>query len=479
MAETEAFVPPHSIEAEQAVLAAVLVDPGCLPEVSLTLKRPDVFWRTSHQHIYRAIQQLSSDGHEIDWVSVAEQVRKQGALDECGGADALHNYLVEISHRLPSSYGHERHAAIVRDRALLREVVKRAGDVRSMALDETRNVKDVIEKLEQDSFEISAQRYHGETHTMQALIARVMEDQAKLQEWRRGHDGNMLPGLTSGFAVLDSYTTGWKKGELVVIGARPGQGKTSLLLNLAENIAWDRHLNRIDGRGGVLVFSLEMTATELVQRVLCARAELDLKQVKMAAYGRDEEARLKQAMQEMAQVPLFVDDSFTLNLSEIRSKARRMKERHDIDAIFVDYLQLVKDNDRLDRHLQIGNISRGLKALARELEIPVITAAQLNRGVEQRSSREKRPMLSDLRESGSIEQDADQVLLIHRKEDEETLATINHEELAAVDLIIAKNRNGPMGDIPFHFVKRSTRFVPADRRHGVHDFTPMPGNHAR
>src|SRR5690606_35609354 len=180
------------------------------------------------------------------------------------------------------------------------------------------------------------------------------------------------------------------------------------------------------------------------------------KKVKLGLYNKQEEAELKEATGRLAQAAIFVDDSFTLNLSEIRSKARRMKERHDIECVFVDYLQLIKDNDRLDRHLQIGNISRGLKALARELNIPVITAAQLNRGVEQRSSREKRPMLSDLRESGSIEQDADQVLMIHRKESED--GAIDTSELAEVDLIVAKNRNGPTGDVEMLFRKRFTRF---------------------
>jgi replicative DNA helicase len=473
------YVPPHSIEAEQAVLGAIFVDPGCLPEVSLILKQPEMFWRTSHQHIYRAIQQLSSEGTEVDWVNAGERILKNGAMEECGGNDALHAYLQEVSVRLPSSYGVEAHAAIVRDRALMREIVLRAGDIRAMALDKTATPKDVIEKLEQDVFEIAAQRYHGHTHTMQELIAQVMEDQAVLREWRQSNDGSLLPGLTSGFPALDRFTTGWKSGELIVIGARPGQGKTSLLLNLAENIVWDRYLNRTDGKGGVLVFSLEMMGSELVQRILCARAQVDLRRVKLADYDKAEEAALKQAMEDLSQVPLFVDDSFTLTMSEIRSKARRMKERHDIDVIFVDYLQLVKDNDRIDRHLQIGNISRGLKALARELEIPVVTAAQLNRGVEQRSSREKRPMLSDLRESGSIEQDADQVLLIYRKEDEDSLAGLNTDEIMPVDILVAKNRNGPTGDVPFHFYKSSTRFVPADNRPGVNDFQHVPTNQAR
>ncbi|MCA8911318.1 MAG: replicative DNA helicase [Planctomycetes bacterium] len=456
MPEDTAFIPPHSIEAEQAVLGAIFIDPGCLPEVTLILKKPQMFWRASHQHIYHAIQQLSAEGHEIDWVSVGEQVRKDGTIDECGGADALHTYLSDISHSVPSAYAAERYATIVRDRALMREIILRAGDIRSMALDETKTPGDVIEKLEQDVFDIAAQRFHGQTHTVQALIQQVMDQQAKMREWRLSHDGHALPGLSSGYSDLDAFTTGWKAGELIVIGARPGQGKTSLMLNLAENIALDVHNRREDGKGGVLVFSLEMTATELVQRVICSNAGVDLKKVKLGLYNREEEGELKEATQRLAQAAIFVDDSFTLNMSEIRSKARRMKERHDIECIFIDYLQLVKDNDRLDRHLQIGNISRGLKALARELDIPVITAAQLNRGVEQRSSREKRPMLSDLRESGSIEQDADQVLMIHKKESEEGLIDTN--ELAEVDLIVAKNRNGPTGDVEMLFRKRFTRF---------------------
>ncbi|MBE7493048.1 MAG: replicative DNA helicase [Planctomycetes bacterium] len=455
MAE-QTYTPPHNIEAEQAVLGAIFVDPGCMTEISLILKRPEMFWRVSHQHIYRAIQQLNAEAHEIDWVSVVEQIRKAGELESCGGADALAAYLSDITHGVPSAWGAERYATIVRDRALMREIALRAGDARAMALDETRTPADVLAKLETDVHELASQRYHGETHSMQALIAQVMEQQARLREWRLKHDGNLLPGLSSGYSDLDAFTTGWKPGELIVVGARPGQGKTSLMLNLAENIALDTHTRHPDGTGGVLVFSLEMTATELVQRVLCANAGVDLRKVKLGMFSRPEEDSLKEATNRLASAPIFVDDSFTLNMSEIRSKARRMRDRYNIDVIFVDYLQLVKDNDRLDRHLQIGNISRGLKALARELNIPVITAAQLNRGVEQRSAREKRPMLSDLRESGSIEQDADQVLLIYRKEGEEQ--TNPNEEVSEVELIVAKNRNGPTGDVPMLFRKRVTRF---------------------
>jgi replicative DNA helicase len=468
--EETGYIPPHSIEAEQAVLGAIFVDPGCLPDVSLLLKKPEMFWRASHQHIYRAIQDLSSEGHEIDWVSVGEQVKKNGAAEDCGGSDALHAYLSDISQGVPSAYGAERYATIVRDRGLMREIILRASDIRSMAMDETRTPGDVIEKLERDVFEIAAQRFHGNTKSVQELITQVMDQQARMKEWRLKHDGTLLPGLSSGYEEIDQYTTGWKAGELIVVGGRPGQGKTSLLLNLAENIALQAQDRRDDGKGGVLLFSLEMTATELVQRVICSNAGVDLRKVKLGLYNKEEEAELKGATSRLASAAIFVDDSFTLNLSEIRSKARRMKERNDIECIFVDYLQLVKDNDRLDRHLQIGNISRGLKALARELNVPVITAAQLNRGVEQRSAREKRPMLSDLRESGSIEQDADQVLLIHRKESEE--GAVDTNEMAEVDLIIAKNRNGPTGDVEMRFQKRYTRFVQV--KHMPTNWATMP-----
>ena len=458
----EAFIPPHDIEAEQAVLGAIFVDPRCLGEVTLILQHPTMFWRTSHQHIFEAIQQLNAEAREVDWVTVGEQLRKNGVIEECGGQDALHDYLSEISHSVPSAYGAGSYAAIVRDRALMRMIVLTAGDIRSMALDATKTPGEVIERLEQQVFEISARRYHGETHTMQALIQQVMEQQQLMKEWRANHDGLTLPGLSSGYSDLDMYTTGWKAGELIVIGARPGQGKTSLLLNLAENMALELPERRNDGKGGMVIFSLEMTGTELVQRILCARARVDLSKVKLGNYGKDEEAELKSAQQQLATTPIFVDDSFTLTMSEIRSKARRMKERHDIEVIFVDYLQLVKDNDRLDRHLQIGNISRGLKALARELQIPVICAAQLNRSVEQRSTRERRPMLSDLRESGSIEQDADQVILLHKREMEDG----DHDpgRVDFIDLVIAKNRNGPTGVVEMVFHKSYTRFEMKDRR---------------
>jgi replicative DNA helicase len=345
----QAYTPPHNLEAEQAVLGAIFVDPGCLTEISLILKRPEVFWRVSHQHIYRAILQLSVDAHEIDWVSVVEQVRKNGDLEACGGNEALTAYLSDVTHGVPSAYGAERYAIIVRDRSLMREIALRSGDARAMALDETNTPVEVLNKMETDVHELASQRYHGETHSMQALIQQVMEQQATLREWRRSHDGHLLPGLSSGYSDLDAYTTGWKPGELIVVGARPGQGKTSLMLNLAENIALEAHTRHADGTGGVLVFSLEMTATELVQRVLCANAGVDLRKVKLGMFTHAEEEQLKEATNRLATSPIFVDDSFTLSMPEIRSKARRMRDRYNIEVIFVDYLQLVKDNDRLVR----------------------------------------------------------------------------------------------------------------------------------
>lgn len=455
---TQGYIPPHSIEAEQAVLGAIFVEPACINEVALILRSPEMFFRDSHRHIYKAMQQLSAEAREIDWVTVLEEVRKQGLLEACGGHDALHNYLVDISHAVPSAFGAENYAATVRDRFVLRSVILAAGEIREMALEPTRTPAQVIESLEQRVFEIAAQRYHGETHTMQALIQQVMKQQQMMKDWRSSNNPDVLPGLSSGWQDLNQYTTGWKPGELVIVGARPGQGKTSLALNITENVALHTHDRRDDGKGGVLVFSLEMTGTELVQRILCARAGVDLRRVKLGSYGRDEEVLLKQAQGELAVAPIFIDDSFTLNMSEIRSKARRMKERHDIELIIVDYLQLVKDNDRLERHLQIGNISRGLKALARELAVPVISLAQLNRGVEQRSTREKRPMLADLRESGSIEQDADQVILIYQLQAPEAPEGQPQADSFPVDLIVAKNRNGPTGDVHMLFERRFTRF---------------------
>jgi replicative DNA helicase len=469
MAESPVTV-PHNLEAEQAVLGAIFIDNSCLSEVAPIIKAPGMFYRASHQHIYQAMLALSARGAEIDWVHVSEEVRKQGALEACGGKEMLDAYLSEISHAVPSAYGAEGYATIVRDRYVLREVVHSAGEIRAMAMEETRSPGEVIETMERKVFELAAARYHGETHNFLALLNQVIEQQQKMKDWRAGHDSHILPGLSSGYSDLDQYTTGWKAGELVVVGARPGQGKTSLALNIAENVALSTHERREDGRGGVLLFSLEMTGTEIVQRILCARAGVDLRAAKLGIFRGDDEARLKQAKAQLANAQIYIDDSFTLSMSEIRSKARRLKERAAIELIIVDYLQLVKDNEKLDRHLQIGNISRGLKALARELEVPVIAAAQLNRGVEQRSTREKRPMLADLRESGSIEQDADQVVLIYQQLAEDGTNAPGQDSYP-VDLIVAKNRNGPTGDVHMMFHRKFTRFELAARA--------MPSDFAR
>lgn len=457
MAETSVTV-PHNIEAEQAVLGAIFVDNACLSEVAPILKSADMFYRASHQHIYQAMLTLSARGAEIDWVHVAEEVRKQGALEACGGTEMLNAYLSEISHAVPSAWGAEGYATIVRDRYVLREVVHSAGDIRAMAMEESRSPQEVIEVMERKVFELAAARYHGETHNFLALLNQVIEQQQAMKAFRQSHDAHKLPGLSSGYSDLDEFTTGWKPGELIVVGARPGQGKTSLALNLAENVALSTHERREDGKGGVLLFSLEMTGTEIVQRILCARAGVDLRSAKLGIFRGDDERRLDQAKAQLANAQIYIDDSFTLSMSEIRSKARRLKERADIELIIVDYLQLVKDNEKLDRHLQIGNISRGLKALARELKVPVIAAAQLNRGVEQRSTREKRPMLADLRESGSIEQDADQVIMLYPLQGTEPENGGATQESYPVDLLVAKNRNGPTGDVHMVFHRRFTRF---------------------
>ncbi|RIK61758.1 MAG: replicative DNA helicase [Planctomycetota bacterium] len=461
VAETQ--IVPHNIEAEQAVLGAVFIEPACLAEVSLVVKTPEMFYRASHQHIYRAILDLSARGAEIDWVHVTEEVRRRGGLEACGGAETLTAYLSEISHAVPSAYGAEGYASMVRDRYVMREIMHTAGEIRSMALEETRTPGEVIDRLERKVFELAAARYHGETHNFMELLSQVIAQQQQMKEWRMSHNADRLPGLSSGYSDLDQMTTGWKGGELIVVGARPGQGKTSLALNIAENVALTTQDRREDGKGGVLLFSLEMTGTEIVQRILCARAGVDLRAAKLGVFRGDDEARLNEAKNQLATAQVYIDDSFTLNLSEIRSKSRRLKERADIELIIVDYLQLVKDNERLDRHLQIGNISRGLKALARELDVPVIAAAQLNRGVEQRSTREKKPMLADLRESGSIEQDADQVIMLYPLQGTEGEGPQPSQDSYPVDLIVAKNRNGPTGDVHMVFNRRFTRFELAAR----------------
>ncbi|MCA8938223.1 MAG: replicative DNA helicase, partial [Planctomycetes bacterium] len=313
----------------------------------------------------------------------------------------------------------------------------------------------------------------SDTHTIQSVLVEVQQQIETFRRMRSEHDA--LAGLPSGYTDLDKITTGFKGGELIVLAARPGHGKTALALNIAEHIAIsaDRREHKKSGGGGCAVFSLEMRASELVSRMLCSLAGVSLRDVRNGNLSQGDENNLRDATERLAQSPLFIDDSFTISMAEIRAKCRRLKERYDIECVMVDYIQLISGDSGVDRHELIGRYSRGLKALARELNVPVFALSQLNRQIEQRRGVQQRPMLSDLRESGSIEQDADMVMFIQRdrmlsaeemkraQQEAELLEgreKFNFLDVEPATLVVAKNRSGPIGDVTLSFRKSCTRF---------------------
>lgn len=474
----EAAAPPNNIQAEQALLGAILLNPGVLGTVIGVIKTAEQFYRRRHVLIFDSMLRLDADGLEIDVVTLEEDLKKHETFEEAGGSE----YLIELAEASPSSEGARQYAEIVRDKDILRSIATTATSVREKAFTPSAQAVDLIEEFEREVFRLGAQRFHQDTKSVLDILKEFRDQVAYFKRLRS--ENNSVPGLPSGYKDLDVVTTGFKKGELIIMAARPGHGKTSLALNIATNVALTAQRRRDDGKGGVAFYSLEMRAVELISRVVCSEAKVNLKDVRSGTISPSQERSLDETQQELAQTPFFVDDTFDLSMPEIRAKSRRLKERYDIELVVVDYLQLLQADSRLDRHEQIGVISRGMKGLARELEIPVIALAQLNRSIESRRGAAQRPMLSDLRESGSIEQDADIVAFIQRDQmlspearvrAEEDLRAERvhmsedefeaHKDIEPATLIIAKNRSGPISDVQLMFRKSCTSFEPAEERY--------------
>lgn len=422
-----AYLPPHSIEAEKSVIGAALVDPQCVPEAASIIRAPEAFYRHQHEVIWRAILALSAKGHEIDYVTVSEQVISAGEIESCNGGDALHAYLAEVSQGVPSSFGMKRYAEIVRDRALLREIVQRAARIRDAALTPGADARQVMDQLVTDAMELSLQRASGEPRHIRAIGDKVRE---------RAEAGGIV-GLESGWRDLDLITTGWKPGQLVVIGARPGQGKSSFAAAVA--------LKHRDS--GVLLFSLEMDGEEIYPRMVAMHAGVDASAYSRGRLPAKDLFTARQSEAELDRSAIWFDDAPKQSVQDIRAQARRWSLKHGLALIIVDYLGLVDATDRtVQRYEQLGEITRSLKQLARELRVPVMAPHQLSRAAETRE-----PTLADLRESGNIEQDADQVIFIHK-----TGTGING--MTPVDVIVAKHRQGPTGKVAMHFRRACTRF---------------------
>jgi replicative DNA helicase len=428
---------PWSAEAEQAVLGAMLLDQDAALRASELLD-DSMFYREAHRRLYRAMAALTERRTVIDHITLRDELMRRGELDAAGGLE----YLAELVDAVPTAANLEFHARIVKDKAILRRLIEGATAIVTEAYDGKATAGELLDSAESRIFQISQQRGDEGFTRIKEMLWPTMERIETLQK-----SGKAITGVPSGFTDLDSLTSGFQPSELVIVAARPSMGKTAFCLNVASNAA-------LEGQG-VAIFSLEMSKEALVHRMLTAMARVDSQRVRQGSLRDFDFTQLARAAGILQSCPIWIDDTPALTLLEMRSKARRLKAENDIRLVVVDYLQLMRSPEYAENRVQeISDISRSLKALARELEIPVIALSQLSRASEQRGG-ERKPILSDLRDSGAIEQDADLVLFIHRPEyyDRE-----DESKRGVAEVMLSKNRNGPTGDVQLRFSREYTRF---------------------
>ena len=440
-------VPPHAIEAEMSLLGSMIFDPRTIADVVSIVKAGRDFHRPAHGIIYDQIVTIYDKTATLDLVQLNQVLTDRGLLDEIGGLD----YLVQLAGSVPSAANAEQYARIVREKSTLRELISAAGEILRAAHGNEDEVVGILESAEQLIFKIAQQRETSSAESIKDLLDETM----KMIE---ANEGKHLTGVPCGFSMMDEMLNGFQPGEMLILAARPSMGKTALALNVMENMALAGH--------GVGMFSLEMGKQQLVQRILCSRGQIDSQRLRRGMLRHEDNVRLMAACGDLADTPMFIDDTPGLTLLQLRSKARRMRDRFGIKAVVIDYLQLMSAGGRVEsRQMEVSEISRGIKAMARELEVPVLCLSQLNRAAEQREGH--RPRMSDLRESGSIEQDADVVLMLHREEyyhrGDNEWAEQNPDKAGMSEVIIAKQRNGPTGVVNLVWNAASTRFQDLSR----------------
>jgi replicative DNA helicase len=441
--------PPWSPEAEQAVLGAMLIDQDAALRAVEQLDASE-FYRESHRRLFRAMAALTEQRVVIDHVTLRDELARRGDLETGGGVD----YLAELVDAVPTAANIDFHARIVRDKAILRRLIETATGIITEAYAGKSSSSELLDSAESKVFHISQERRDEGFIRIKEMLWPTME---RIETLHRS--GKKITGVPSGFVDLDEMTSGFQKSELVIVAARPSMGKTSLCLNVATHAALEGY--------GVAIFSLEMSKDALVQRMLCAEARVDSQLVRRGMLRDHDFTKLARAAGILQGAPIWIDDSPAMTLLEVRSKARRLKAEYDLGLIVVDYLQLMRSPDYRDNRVQeISDISRSLKALARELEVPVIALSQLSRASEQRGG-ERKPILSDLRDSGAIEQDADVVLFIHRPEMYQKEDADGRSLEGVAELMVAKHRNGPTGSLDLHFEKSITRFDNLSDREGT------------
>jgi replicative DNA helicase len=436
---------PQALEIEKAVLGALMIDKDAYAIVCEIL-RPESFYEPRNQMVYTAIRDLSMDEKPVDMLTVADQLAKSGKLEQVGGP----GYIAELSSGVATSANIEYHANIIAQKSLARQLISFASSIQTKAFDETIDVEDLMQEAEGSLFELSQHNMKKDYTAIDPVIAQAVKG---IQDAAKNTDG--LTGVSTGCFKLDDITSGWQASDLVIIAGRPAMGKTSFALSMAKNIAADLRIP-------MAFFSLEMSNVQLVNRLISNACEIQGSKILNGQLQRDEWERLDKNINNLLGAPLYVDDTPGLSVFELRTKARRLVREHGIKLIMIDYLQLMNANGMRfsSRQEEVSTISRSLKGLAKELNIPILALSQLNRGVESREGLEgKRPQLSDLRESGAIEQDADMVLFVHRPEYYHIYQDDNGRDLHGMaQIIIAKHRKGATGDVLLTFRGEFTRF---------------------
>ena len=429
--------PPQDLAAEQSVLGAMMLSKDAIADVVEVVKGAD-FYRPAHEFIYEAILDLYGRGEPADAITVASELTKRGEIGKVGGHPYLHDVIASVSIAANAGY----YAQIVRDKAILRRLIEASTRIAQMGYEGAGDVADLVDEAQATMYSVA----DGKTSEDYQPLSELMESTLDEIEAIANRSGEMA-GVPTGFVELDELTNGLHPGQMIILAARPAMGKSTLGLDLARACSIKNGMTSC-------IFSLEMGKSEIIMRLLSAEAKIALNNIRKGMMTDDDWARLAAKMSDISEAPLFIDDSPNLTMMEIRAKARRLKQRHDLKLILIDYMQLMTSGKKVEsRQLEVSEFSRQIKLLAKELEVPVVAMSQLNRGPEQRN--DKKPMLSDLRESGSLEQDADMVILLHREDvyDKES------PRVGEADFIVAKHRNGPTRTIPVVFQGHYSRFV--------------------
>ena len=439
-------VPPQANDMEEAVLGAIMLEKEAVITI-LDILKPESFYKEAHQKIFKIISELNAKEYPVDLYTVTEELRAHDMLDSVGGPV----YLTQLTSKVVSAANVDYHARIVQQKYIQRELIRVSTEIQNRSFDDTYDVTELLDFSENALFQIAEGNIKREVAPIDAVIKEAIRE---IEEAGKREDA--LVGIPSGFTKLDRLTSGWQRSELIIIAARPSLGKTAFALSMARNMA-------VDHGKSVAVFSCEMSSIQLVNRLIVAETDIPGEKIKNGRLNEEEWKQLDTRIKQLVQAPIFIDDTPAISIFELRAKCRRLRAQHKLDIVIVDYLQLMSGPENAgSREQEVSNISRSLKSIAKELDVPIIALSQLNRSVEMRGGL-KRPLLSDLRESGAIEQDADMVVFIHRQE---KFGLSTYEDGSSTkgiaEIILAKNRNGPVDDVRLKFREEKAQFVDID-----------------